>query len=299
NETNAFLLLQKNGLHDLDTEYSRIQVFRTTDPVSGKAIQALAIDPFVIQSAMFLESDDLVFEYSRYYHLIRHFKPDFERTLIIGGAGYSFPKEYLRVYEKARIDVVEIDPAMTKIARDYFRLKDDPRMNIIHEDGRTFINRADAAKYDAVLIDAFSSLFTVPQHLTTVEAVTNIQRILTEDGVVIFNLGSAITGKGSQFLQAELRTYQQVFPHLYLFKVNADYNDDRLQNLVIVASKRNDDIDLRTSDETLARLLAHRYSTELPLSENILTDDLAPVEYYNSIAQKRSSNAVLSNSLQP
>lgn len=292
NETNAYFLLQENGLHDLDTEYSRVQVFRTTDPASGKAIQALAIDPFVVQSAMFLDSDDMVFDYSRYYHLIRHFKPDFERTLVIGGAGYSFPKEYLRVYENARIDVVEIDPSMTRIARDFFRLKDDPRMNIIHEDGRTFINRAESAKYDTVLIDAFTSLFTVPQHLTTIEAATNIQRILKDDGVVIFNLGSAITGKGSQFLQAELRTYQQVFPHVYLFKVNSDYKDDRLQNLIIVASKRNADVDLESNDASVARLLAHRYPNELPLNENILTDDLAPVEYYNSIAQSLIGSSI-------
>ena len=61
--------------------------------------------------------------------------------------------------------------------------------------------------------------------------------------------------------------------------------DERLQNLIIVASKRNADIDLRSSDESMARLLAHRYTGELPLNEKILTDDLAPVEYYNSIAQ--------------
>ena len=285
NETNAYLLLQKNALHDVDTEYNRIQVFQTTDPASGKTIQALAIDPFFIQSAMFLDNDDLVFDYSRYYHLIRHFKQDFEKTLIIGGAGYSFPKEYLRTYENARIDVVEIDPGMTRIARDFFRLKDDPRMNIIHEDGRMYINGTASAQYDAVLIDAFGSLLTVPTHLTTIESVTNIDRILKDDGVVIFNLGSAITGKGSQFLNAELRTYQQVFLHVYLFKIRSDYDDDRLQNLIIVASKRKSPDSLQSDDESIARLLSHRYTAELPLNCDILTDDLAPVEYYNSIAQ--------------
>jgi len=32
-------------------------------------------------------------------------------------------------------------------------------------------------------------------------------------------------------------------------------------------------------------LLAHRYTAQLPLIEPLLTDDLAPVERYNSIAQ--------------
>ena len=284
-ETGAYLLHERNGVRDIDTQYSRIQVFETNDPATGKAIRAIATDPYFIQSAIFLDSDDLVFEYSRYYHLIRHFKPNFKQTLIIGGAGYSFPKEYLRTYKNAMLDVVEIDPRMTQIAREGFRLKDDARMNIIHEDGRMFINQAESGRYDAVLMDAFGSLFSVPTHLTTVEAVANIHRILTDDGVVIFNLGSAITGEGSRFLQAELRTYKQVFPQVYLFKVNADYNDERLQNLIIVASKSTASNALISPDPEIARLLSNHYTADLPLNENILTDDLAPVEYYNSIAQ--------------
>ena len=224
-------------------------------------------------------------EYSPYYHLVRHFKPDFSETLIIGGAGYSFPKEYLRSYANARLDVVEIDPRMTAIARDHFRLKDDPRMQIIHEDGRMYVNRAETGKYDAVLMDAFGSLFSVPYHLTTREAVANLSRILKDNGVVIFNLGSAITGPGSKFLQAELRTYREVFPNVYLFKVRSDYTDDRLQNLIIVASRSSRAIAMTSDDPLIASLLDHRYTGDLVLNEPILTDDLAPVEYYNSIAQ--------------
>lgn len=293
-EINSRLLRQSNDLYDFDTEYSRVQVFRTTDPASGKPMRAIATDPYFVQSAMFLNSDELVFPYSRYYHLLRHFKPDFRQTLIIGGAGYTFPKEYLRRYENAAIDVVEIDPRMTATAREFFRLRDDPRMNIIHKDGRVYLNQADAGKYDVVLMDAFGSLFSVPYQLTTVEAVRQISRVMKDDGVVIFNLGSAISGKASGFLQAELATYQDVFPRVYLFKVNSDYPDEKLQNLIIVACKSGNQVlaDAPTSveanpttDPEIADLLKHLYYGEVRLSRPILTDDLAPVEYFNSIAQ--------------
>lgn len=280
----AYALRVQSGLHDIDTEYSRVQVFETRDPNTGRPIRALATDPYFVQSAAFLDSEDLVLQYSPYYHLIRHFKPDFTHTLIIGGAGYSFPKDYLRSYPQARIDVVEIDPQMTQIARDFFRLKDDPRMTIIHEDGRMFINRAPTAKYDAILMDAFGSLFSVPTHLTTIEAVTNIHRILKDDGVVIFNLGSAISGGGSHFLQSELRTYRTVFPSVYVFKVRPDYPDSKLQNLIIVASKTPSGR-LWSADETVASLLSHHHPIATELEYSVLTDDLAPVEYYISIAQ--------------
>ena len=296
-EGSAYFLRQSGGVYDIDTEYSRVQVFETKDPATGKSIRAIATDPYFVQSAQFLDSDDPVLEYGKYYHLIRHFKPDFTNTLIIGGAGYTFPREYLRAYPAARIDVVEIDPGMTQIARDHFHLMDDPRMQIFHEDGRMYAGRAATAQYDAILMDAFGSLFSVPTHLTTLEAVTQYHRILKPDGLIILNLGAALTGPASQFLQAELATYRQIFPQVHLFKVHPDYDNTRLQNLIIVATKSTNDAPLSESeivrspdaegdaDPQLSNLLAHLYTTNLPLNNPILTDDLAPVEYYNSTAQ--------------
>lgn len=283
NETYDHMLSEK-GIFDIDTQYSRVRVFQTVDPVSGKKIRALATDPYFVQSAVFLDSDDLVLAYTRYYHLLRHFKAEPLNTLMIGGAGYTFPREYLRTYQHSRIDVVEIDPRITQIARDQFRLEDDPRLNIVHEDGRMFINRAEGSAYDAVLIDAFGSLFSVPYHLTTIEAVEGVHRVLKEDGIVILNLGSSLSGSGSRFLQAELRTYRNVFPRVSVFTVNKDKTSEQLQNLIIVGCK-SASCDLTNGEsETIAELLRHRYTAELPLEENILTDDLAPVEYYNSSA---------------
>lgn len=285
NELSALYLRQVSSLYDFDTEYSRVQVFQTDDPRTGRRMQALATDPYFVQSAMFLDSDELALQYNHYYHLIRHFKPDFDETLMIGGAGYTFPNEYLRRYPQGTINVVEIDPQMTQIARRFFRLEENPRLNITHEDGRVFLNRAEAGRYDAVLMDAFGSLFSVPYQLTTLEAVQQISRVLKDDGVVIFNLGSAIRGESSRFLQAEFSTYKKVFPRVYLFKVRSDYADERLQNLIIVACKSPGEQEFSSKDTELARLLSHRYTGDFPLEQPVLTDDLAPVEYYNSIAQ--------------
>lgn len=283
-EGGAYALRYTSGVYDIDTEYSRVQVFETKDPITLRPIRALATDPYFVQSATFLDSDDLVLEYGQYYHLIRHFKPDLMKTLMIGGAGYTFPREYLRSYPGARIDVVEIDPGMTQIARDHFRMKENPRMHIFHEDGRMFINRVEDARYDAILMDAFGSLFSVPHHLTTVEAVTQFHRILSKDGVIVFNLGAAISGEGSKFLAAELATYRKVFPYVYIFKVNLDYPNERLQNLIMVASK-SENPPVATSDPFMEQLLTHLYIGQLPGGSEFLTDDLSPVEYYNSIAQ--------------
>src|SRR5215204_5188860 len=281
-EAGKYYLWQTNELHDIDTEYSRIQVFRTTDAKTGRAMRALATDPYYVQSAIYLDGEDLALRYSPFYHLLRHFRPGFKKTLMIGGAGYTFPQEYLRSYPSASMDVVEIDPGMTRIAHDYFRLRDDPRLRIIHEDGRVFLNTAGTAEYDSVLVDAFGSLFTVPHQLTTIEAVNNVRRLLDEDGVVIFNIGSAIRGASSKFLLSEIATYRTVFPHVYLFKVNTEYPDEKVQNFIIVACKSACDVTDRGSDPEISRLLSNRYAADFELETPVLTDDLAPVEYYNS-----------------
>jgi len=288
-ELKSFYLRRNYDLHDIDTEYSRLQVFNMIDPETKNPMRVMAIDPFFIQSGMFLKSDEMALSYTKYYHLLKHFKPDFQKTLIIGGAGYSFPKDYLAKYPNAEIEAVEIDPQVTEIARKYFRLKENPRLKITHQDGRIFLNQAEDKKFDVVLMDAFGSLFSVPFQLTTVEAVSQISRVLKDDGVVIFNLGGSIKGNTNKFLQSELKTYRQVFPKVYLFKINADYADDKPQNLIIVACKDKNTAPLTSSDAETAALLNHRYMQEINTELNILADDLAPVEYYNSFAQSSYS----------
>jgi spermidine synthase len=134
-------------------------------------------------------------------------------------------------------------------------------------------------------MDAFGSLFSVPYHLTTLEAVQQISRVLKDDGVIIFNLGGAISGKGSGFLKAEFATYKAVFPRVYLFKVNSDYSDENFQNLIIVAIKDKNPAPLSSDNPKINSLFSQLYEQNIELDKKILTDDLAPVEYYNSFAQ--------------
>lgn len=281
NELTSFAMFRSIGFEDIDTEYSRVRVFRTSDPTTGKPIEAMTFDPHSTQSAMFTDSDELVFEYTKFYHLAAALRPGFRKSLMIGGAGYSFPKAYLASYPEAHLDVVEIDPKLTEIARRRFRLEDNERLRVFHEDGRVFLNQAGSSTYDVVMMDAFGSLFSVPYQLTTIEAVRQISRILDDDGVIIFNIGSAIRGDASLFLQAEIATYREVFPIVNVFKVRPERADTDLQNLIVVACKR----ECIPADAKDNDLLKRLYSDSLEPTVPYLTDDIAPVERYMSIAQ--------------
>lgn len=284
NEAVAYTMFISHEMHDFDTQYNRLRVFRTTEKDTGKPMRVLLTDPDSTQASMYLDSDELALNNTKYYHLLRHFKPDFQTTLLIGGAAYSFPKDYLRLYPDKKMDVVEIDPQMTEMARKYFKLQDHPNLQTFHEDGRVFLNQ-NTKKYDVILVDAFTSVYSVPFQLTTIEAIRQMEKSLSDDGVVLVNLISAFEGEGAKFLQAEVRTYKEVFPNVYVFKPRIEKAENLAQNALLVATKSNK-IGFDSNDEAMSALLKNRYQKPLDLNIAVLTDELAPVEYYNSLAQK-------------
>ncbi|MFZ5391933.1 MAG: fused MFS/spermidine synthase [Patescibacteria group bacterium] len=272
--------MEKNGFIDVDTAYNRIWIFDLVDEKNQQPIRTFSINN-ENSSAMFLNKDDLVYEYTKYYHLASHFHPNFNSALMLGGAGYSFPKDYLLHYPDAKIDVVEIDPKITQLAQKYFKLKENPRLTIFHEDGRVYLNQTNK-KYDIIFGDAFSSHYSLPYQLTTQEAIQRKYDILNENGVVILNIISAVNGDRGQFLRAEYLTYKNIFPQVYLFPVKEPTNGEKVQNIILVALKSNDKPDFSSSNSEIDQLLKHLWQNPIASDMSILTDDYAPVDHYIS-----------------
>jgi len=272
----------KNGFVDVDTTYNRIWIYNYTDPKTNQLIKMMAINNEA-SSAMFLDSNELVHEYTNYYHLAKHFNPGFKKTLMLGGAGYSYPKDFLLKYPKATIDVIEIDPKVTELAKKYFKLKENPRLTIYHADGRVYLNKTQE-KYDVIFGDAFSSHYSLPYQLTTKEAAQKEYNVLNNDGVIILNIISATKGQRSEFLRAEYATYKNVFPQVYLFPVGDPNNGNKVQNIILVALKSNMGPEFISADTKLNEYLKHLWKKEIKTDVPILIDDYAPVDYYISKA---------------
>jgi len=188
---------------------------------------------------------------------------------------------FLFKYSEATIDVIEIDPMVTELAKKYFNLKEDPRLNIYHEDGRVFLNRT-KEKYDAIFGDAFSSYYSLPYQLTTKEAVQKKYNILNDNGVVILNIISSIEGEKGKFLRAEYATYKSIFPQVYLFPVTQPDYGSIVQNIILVALKSEKDQVFNSEDLELNEYLNHLWTKKIDMDMPILTDDYAPVDYYIS-----------------
>lgn len=289
-------LLIKNGFIDLDTSYNRVFITDSRQQSRGLTIRRMGINNEA-HSAMYLESDELVSEYAKSYHLIRHFYPDFKSCLMLGGAGYSFPKSYLKTYPNANIDVVEIDPKVTQLAKDYFKLKEDPRLGIYHKDGRTYLNHTDKT-YDIILGDAFNSSYSIPYQLTTQESAQKMHDILNEDGVVILNIISSIEGDSGKFFRSEYATFKAVFPQLFVYPLRDSKNGSTIQNIFLIALKSKDKIYPLSSDEIdLNNRLQKFWCQDIPNDLPVLTDDFAPVDYYIGTVQSSISKSNMKQGL--
>src|SRR5437899_968916 len=142
------------------------------------------------------------------HDLARAYTPSITNVLCIGLGIGIVPRQFAR--EGAHVDVIEINPAVVPVAANYFDL--DPRqLHITFGDGRYFVNRAPAAKYDTIILDAFLG-DSCPSHLMTREAFTAMRRILKPDGTLVINTFCDVD-PGDDFFGASLsKTLASVFP---------------------------------------------------------------------------------------
>lgn len=276
----AFFLVKPGSsdyTYEFESEYNSIKVYPTTDYQSGDSILIMQLGR-QRAGGMSLTDRPLPFNYMYYFRLAEHFKPDFEKTLMLGGAAYSFPQYFLRNYSNAHMDVIEIDPEVSRVAKEYFGLKEHENLNIYHQDARTYINSCEE-KYDVIYSDTFRNAISLPYQLTTLEAVQKQYDILNEGGLVLVNVIQSVEGKSSLFLQAELKTFMQVFPQVYLFADRGANKRKELQSIIILAIKSEEPPLFYSEDPGLDSLLVKRVIEEIPLTQDILTDDFAPVDY--------------------
>ena len=272
-ETGKLVLESKEnvGAVSYDTQYGRVLIYNAYK--NDEPVRVLNIDSG-FESLTYIDEEkrnDLVLSYTQYYDLMFNANIDIKDTLLIGGAGYSYPKHYISKNLDKNMDVVEIDGEITEIAKEYFYLNDliedynlneNKRLGLITDDGRTYLNNNDK-KYDAILNDAFSGS-TPAKTLTTKEAIERIKESLNENGLYLTNVISSLEGENSKFIKAIINTLKQVFKNVYLVPCQT-IDVDTVQNNMVIAS-----------DDELKFDKLYQYVIEE--NEIVLTDDYCPVD---------------------
>lgn len=281
-----FQFLPNKYVYETDSAYNHIIVRDVFDQLTSRDIRILYLATET-QSIIYKNSDQLFSVYHQLYALDDLFKSKIEKALTLGGGAYVAPLNFLKRYPQAEMDVVEIDPKVTQTAIDYFGLKPDPRLNIIHQDGRIFLNQ-NQKQYDVIYGDAFASYYSIPFQLTTTQAIKKIYNTLNSDGILILNVISSLEGKGSLFFQAEYLTLKQIFPQVYIFPTHfyRNFGLDNHQNLILIATKSEKRLTkqelMAKADADQKKLLDHFWDQEpkIDAKAKILTDEFAPVDNY-------------------
>ena len=291
-----FAVQQMRGdvLYSKDGVYEKITIYDGT--YAGRPARFFQQDRSG-SGAMFLDSDDptdLVYDYTKYYSVYKVFKPDVQNALVMGGGAYSIPKVLLAELPNAAVDVSEIEPSLFNLAKEYFGVKDNSRLQNYIEDGRRLLRDSDK-KYDLIFSDVYYSLFSIPAHFTTQEFFTIAKERLADNGVFIANLIGDLSRQQPSLVMSEIKTFQSVFPNSYFFAVESP-EKTTLQNIILVGYTGSKKIDLSAAallqnTNPIIRSLQNKAIDvdKFDLSPyQILTDNFSPVEYLTAKVLQRT-----------
>jgi len=272
-----------------ESNYYTIQLKKNVETRESQLV-TLLIDNLTHSCTDVKDPFHLVYRYIQAYEELLTWqagKRDSFHTLFIGGKGYTLPRYIEAKYPKAAIDVVEIDPEVTRVSLTHLGVPKATKIRTINSDGRWFVmNQHDKEKYDFIFMDAFNDL-SVPYHLTTKEFSLQLKRLLKPDGLFLANVIDSFDKGG--FLPSYTRTLEEAFGkgkvHLAILSPSEDFIG--VSNSVVVASPQALDMDdfgrtvkalkgekrishVMTQDR-LRQYLKERFSV-------ILTDDYVPVD---------------------
>lgn len=196
----------------------------------------------------------------------------------LGGGGLTLPR-YLAVQRPGTHSTVsEIDAGVVRVDQDELGLEENEDLQVRVEDGRLGMAAVETDSVDVVVGDAFGGV-SVPWHLTTVEALEEVSRILHDDGLYAANL---IDRPPLEFARAQVETLEQVFTHVALATDPETAEGRGGGNLVALASNAPLDTAAWQASllerDTLWRVLEGEDLDAWVGDSPVLTDDFAPVD---------------------
>lgn len=136
-----------------------------------------------------LENQDAVL--FAHFAMVQHQNP---RHILLIGGGMRGVLAAIARHPVERIDYIELDEALTGAARAYLppatrQALADPRVRLIHTDGRLYVKTA-PARYDMIIVDVPDPATAVLNRYYTIEFFQEAQALLNPDGVLVLNATS-------------------------------------------------------------------------------------------------------------
>jgi len=198
-----------------------IAVALTTLITFGSRISAAA-RLFIDGHLQFSESDE-----HRYHETLVHsvlaLEGSRENILVLGGGDGLAVREVLKYEDVKHIDLVDLDPEMTKLGKDFPPLVSlnksalsDPRVTTYNMDAFVFIKN-EGRKYDRVIIDMPDPHNEAISKLYAVEFYAMIARRMSEQGVLITQSSSPYFARSAFWCVGS--TLNEIFPQTQALQV--------------------------------------------------------------------------------
>jgi len=276
---------KENIVYEKDSQYSYISIAKTGEP----GVYEFMLDGLT-HSMMDLDeptNPEYIYGYHRaFVDIIENFGVDKKHlsVLIMGGGGYVLPHYIEKYFPQSHIEVVEVDPEVTKAAIKAFGLSEKSDIEIHHLDARNYIEDRIRHKKQGEGISSFHLIFNdtifglaVPYHLTTYEYNGKMRQLLKPEGMYVTTLVDSI--KSPKFLTAMISTLNETFPYTYVLLPGERENyKSGYKTFVVMASLEELDKNKFASfegkmlnEDELKLLKGHS-------EDIILTDNYAPVD---------------------
>lgn len=203
---------------------------------AGRTARLLFSEQHAAQSGLAKDGrPELLFDYNqRFLELAQGLAP--AHVLIIGGGAYTLPMALLAALPKMQVTVVEIDAGLLPIARRYFGLKANPRLSIIHQDGRAYLSQKPKKYYDLILLDAYIDS-KIPASFTSEGVAGRLRAHLATDGIAAMNIIGAYWGRQAEELARLCQNWQGIFNNIELFPADKKGSLWMPQNLILAGQK--------------------------------------------------------------
>jgi spermidine synthase len=203
---------QWSGFHVLA---SRDSVYGNLTLTETGSIRSLYENGLILANS----PDEAAAEESVHYALLEHPAP--RRVLMIGGGAGGSGAQALKHSTIERIDLVELDPALIGMTREFFPLESaplfsDPRVHLHYADGRAYLNST-GERYDVIIVNAPDPQTAQLNRFYTLEFFRSARDHLAPGGLLALQLRSseeAISPDLAAFLRCISRTLTEVFPHV-------------------------------------------------------------------------------------
>ena len=230
--------------HEEVSAFSRIRVRRDGDVRALTFVRDNGQE--AVQSRLNLAAPHtLMSPYARGMFATYLYQPDPRRVLIVGLGGGAMVRFLTHHEPQVQIDAVEIDPAVVRLADQYFGVRTGGNVRVHTADAVTFVESV-AEGYDLILMDAFlrpssdTDTTGVPTRLKTLEFLGRLKRALAPGGVVAFNINEH--DSMADDIAAVAAAFGQV----------AVYRCPPSDNKVVIATEGG----IATDDEVRARIAA-------------------------------------------